>query len=101
MNFSGAAPDRLRGPEHYLAGCDEHAEWPRARDCWGTLQFGLLPVDNPHALNATTPCPGPVLREIMAQAGTVVTRGGRDVRVKGRDGRRSPCLRWLVRPPPT
>ena len=79
--FSGASPDQLRGPEHHVAWCDELAKWTRAQDCWDMLQFGLrLPDPDtgapPRALVTTTPRPGPVLRAIMADATTVVTRGG-------------------------
>jgi phage terminase large subunit-like protein len=78
--FSGASPDLLRGPEHHLAWCDELAKWERASDCWEMLQLGLRLDDPdtgaaPRALITTTPRAGPVLRQIMAEAGTVVTRG--------------------------
>ena len=29
--FSGASPDRLRGPEHHFAWCDELAKWEKPR----------------------------------------------------------------------
>uniref|UniRef100_UPI001575E7D1 terminase large subunit domain-containing protein n=1 Tax=Sphingomonas bacterium TaxID=1895847 RepID=UPI001575E7D1 len=73
--FSGASPDRLRGPEHHLAWCDELAKWKKARETWEMLQMTLRLGDRPRTLVTTTPRPGPVLRAIMAEQGTTVTRG--------------------------
>jgi phage terminase large subunit-like protein len=73
--FSGASPERLRGPEHHFAWCDELAKWRRPGETWDMLQLGLRLGDNPRALVTTTPRPGPVLRRIMESRGTVVTGG--------------------------
>jgi phage terminase large subunit-like protein len=77
--FSGAAPDLLRGPEHHYAWCDELAKWDKAQESWDMLQLGLrLGTPDglgPRALVTTTPRPGPVLKGIIEQAGTVVTGG--------------------------
>jgi len=73
--FSGATPHLLRGPEHHLAWCDELAKWEKARECWDMLQLGLRLGSRPRALVTTTPRPGPVLKAIMAEPGTVVTGG--------------------------
>ncbi|WP_375429448.1 terminase large subunit domain-containing protein [uncultured Sphingomonas sp.] len=74
--FSGASPDKLRGPEHHLAWCDELAKWAKPGETWDNLQLGLRAGDRPRALVTTTPRPGPVLRRIMAEPGCVTTRGG-------------------------
>jgi phage terminase large subunit-like protein len=73
--FSGASPERLRGPEHHFAWCDELAKWRRPGETWDMLQLGLRLGDHPRALVTTTPRPGPVLRRIMESRGTVVTGG--------------------------
>lgn len=73
--FSGASPERLRGPEHHLAWCDELAKWEKPGETWDMLQMGLRLGDHPRALVTTTPRPGPVLRRIMAEPGCVTTRG--------------------------
>jgi phage terminase large subunit-like protein len=73
--FSGASPDRLRGPEHHIAWCDELAKWREPGDTWDNLQLGLRLGPRPRALVTTTPRPGPVLRRIMAESGCIATRG--------------------------
>jgi len=73
--FSGHSPELLRGPQHHLAWCDELAKWEKAQDTWDMLQLGLRLGENPRAIVTTTPRPGPVLRGIMAEAGSVVIGG--------------------------
>ncbi|PAX09774.1 ATP-binding protein [Sphingomonas lenta] len=73
--FSGANPDRLRGPEHHIAWCDELAKWEKPLDTWNNLQLGLRLGRHPRALVTTTPRPGPALRRIMAEPGCVATGG--------------------------
>lgn len=73
--FNAVEPDQLRGPQHDAAWSDELAKWRYARDTWDMLQFGLRLGERPLQIITTTPRPIPVLKEIMAQPGTVVTRG--------------------------
>jgi phage terminase large subunit-like protein len=73
--FSGHTPELLRGPEHDYAWCDELAKWEKAGDTWDMLQLGLRVGENPQALVTTTPRPGPHLRRIMAEPGTIVIGG--------------------------
>jgi phage terminase large subunit-like protein len=74
--FSAEEPDRLRGPQHDAAVCDELASWSRA-ETWDMLQFGLRLGRNPRCLVATTPRPIKLIRELLAREGrdVVVTRG--------------------------
>jgi phage terminase large subunit-like protein len=74
--FSAEEPDRLRGPQHDAAVCDELASWSRP-EAWDMLQFGLRLGRNPRCLVATTPRPIKLLRELLAREGhdVVVTRG--------------------------
>jgi phage terminase large subunit-like protein len=74
--FSADEPDRLRGPQHDLAACDELAAW-KDPSAWDMLQFGLRLGKNPRCVVATTPRPGKLLRELLAREGrdVVVTRG--------------------------
>ncbi|WP_375403860.1 terminase large subunit domain-containing protein [uncultured Sphingomonas sp.] len=74
--FSGASPEKLRGPEHHIAWCDELAKWRRPGETWDNLQLGLRAGPRPRALVTTTPRPGQALRRIMAEPGCVITRGG-------------------------
>lgn len=74
--FSAEEPERLRGPEHDLAFCDEAAAWkyPESLDM---LMFGLRVGARPRMLITTTPKPVKLLRELLAREGkdVVVTRG--------------------------
>ena len=73
--YNGTEPDQLRGPQHSLAWVDELAKFRYMKECWDMLQFGLRLGDNPQQLITTTPRPLALLRELMEQDGTVVTRG--------------------------
>jgi phage terminase large subunit-like protein len=74
--FSAEEPDRLRGPQHDAAVCDELASWSHP-ETWDMLRFGLRLGRNPRCLVATTPRPIKLLRELLAREGrdVVVTRG--------------------------
>jgi phage terminase large subunit-like protein len=73
--YNAVEPDQLRGPQHDAALCDELAKWRYARDTWDQLQFGMRLGDHPQVVVTTTPRPIPVLKEILASADTVITRG--------------------------
>lgn len=73
--YNATEPDQLRGPQHDLAWCDELAKWQYIRETWDQLQFGLRLGSQPRTVITTTPRPLPVLKEIMADPRTVVTRG--------------------------
>ena len=72
--FSAEEPDRLRGPQHEFVWCDELAAWQYA-DTWDQLQFGLRLGEAPQVAIATTPRPTPLLKRIMADDHTTITRG--------------------------
>src|SRR5207237_2426322 len=74
--FSAEEPERLRGPQHDAAVCDELGSWSRP-ETWDMLQFGLRLGGNPRCLVATTPRPTKLIRELLAREGrdVVVTRG--------------------------
>jgi phage terminase large subunit-like protein len=76
MTFSAEEPDRLRGPQHDAAVCDELASWSRP-ETWDMLQLGLRLGRTPRCLVATTPRPIKLIRELLAREGhdVVVTRG--------------------------
>ncbi|WNO53552.1 DNA-packaging protein [Stakelama saccharophila] len=74
--YSAAAPERLRGPEHHAAWCDELAKWgPGAEIAWDNLMMGLRLGDDPRAVVTTTPRPVPLMRRIAKLPGAAVTRG--------------------------
>ncbi|MDR3376651.1 MAG: terminase family protein, partial [Ancalomicrobiaceae bacterium] len=72
--FSSEDPESLRGPQFGAAWSDEIAKWRHAEECWDMLQFGLRLGDNPRQVATTTPRPIPLLRRLLSEAGTVVTR---------------------------
>lgn len=73
--FSGDAPDQLRGPEHDAAWCDEPAKWKYPQDAWDNLEFGLRLGAHPQGVATTTPRPIPLIKDLVADSDTVVTRG--------------------------
>jgi phage terminase large subunit-like protein len=73
--YNAVEPDQLRGPQHDAAWCDELAKWQYAQDTWDQLQFGLRLGDNPQTCITTTPRPILLLKNIMKEPGTVITRG--------------------------
>jgi len=73
--YSSAEYDKLRGPQHHWAWCDELASWHYPRDTWDMLMMGLRLGEHPRAVVTTTPKPIPLLREILAQSTTTVTGG--------------------------
>ena len=72
--YSADEPDRLRGPNHDLAWCDELAAW-RYPDAWDMLIFGLRIGHHPQALVTTTPRPTRIIRTLVARTDVHVTRG--------------------------
>ena len=75
LGYNGTEPDQLRGPEFDTAWVDELAKYRYARDLWDMLQFTMRKGDDPRVFVTTTPRPIPVLREIIADPSTVITRG--------------------------
>jgi phage terminase large subunit-like protein len=72
--FSAEEPERLRGPQHDLAYCDELATWPHP-EALDMLNLGLRVGIRPRKLITTTPRPSKMLKAIIADPTTVVTRG--------------------------
>ena len=55
--FSSEEPERLRGPQHAAAWCDELAAWRNVKATWDMLQFGLRLGKRPRQVITTTPKP--------------------------------------------
>jgi phage terminase large subunit-like protein len=72
--FSAEEPDSLRGPQFDAAWCDELAKWKRADEAWMNVQMALRLGDVPQAVITTTPRATKLIRELMNDAATVVTR---------------------------
>lgn len=72
--FTADAPERLRGKQHHKIWADELAAW-RYDEAWDQAVFGLRLGDNPQSIITTTPKPTSLLKRIMADAKTHITRG--------------------------
>jgi phage terminase large subunit-like protein len=73
--YNATEPDQLRGPQHHAAWVDELAKFRYMQETWDQLQFGLRLGLHPQALVTTTPRPLPLIKKLMGDADTVVTRG--------------------------
>ena len=72
--YSADEPERLRGPQHDAAWCDELAAW-RYPEAWDMLMFGLRLGADPRAVVTTTPKPTAIMRRLLADPTVAVTRG--------------------------
>lgn len=75
--FSSEESERLRGPNHDAAWCDELGAWNEPQATWDQLQFTLRTGANPRVTVTTTPKPFPLLRNLVSREGkdVVITRG--------------------------
>lgn len=73
--YNATEPDQLRGPQHHFAWVDELAKFRYMQDTWDQLQFGLRLGEHPQVLVTTTPRPLPLIKKLMNDPDTVVTRG--------------------------
>lgn len=72
--YSAETPDGLRGPQFAAAWCDELCKWRNDEATWDMLQFALRLGEAPQAVVTTTPRPLPLLKAVMADKATAVTR---------------------------
>jgi phage terminase large subunit-like protein len=73
--FSAEEPERLRGPQFGAAWADELAAWKNAEMTWDMLQFGMRLGRHPQQCITTTPRPSKILRALINDPNTVITRG--------------------------
>ncbi len=73
--FSADEPDRLRGPQCCRLWADELASWHYAEECWDNLMFGFRIGNNLRSVITTTPRPIKLIRDLISDPATVVTRG--------------------------
>ncbi len=72
--FSAEDPESLRGPQFSHAWADELAKWRRGEETWDMLQFGLRLGSRPRQVVTTTPRNVTLLKRLIGDAGTVVSR---------------------------
>jgi phage terminase large subunit-like protein len=73
--FSGDRPDQLRGPQHHDAWVDELAKMRYGAEAMAMLDLSVRLGRHPQILITTTPRPIKLLKEILADEGTIVTTG--------------------------
>jgi phage terminase large subunit-like protein len=74
--FSAEDPEQLRGPQFDAAWCDELAKWKHPDLTFDMLQFGLRLGPRPRQLVTTTPRPIALIKRLVADPRTAVTRAG-------------------------
>lgn len=72
--YSADEPERLRGPQHDGAWCDEICSW-RYPETHDMLMFGLRLGEHPQVVATTTPKPIKLVRKLLADPTTAITRG--------------------------
>ena len=75
QGYNGTEPNQLRGPEFDTAWVDELAKYRYARETWDMLQFTMRRGSDPRVMVTTTPRPIPVVKEILKDTTTAITRG--------------------------
>ena len=72
--FAADDPDSLRGPQFDAAWCDELCKWRVPDYAWDMLQFALRLGDWPQVVVTTTPRAIPLLKRIMQDDATAISR---------------------------
>jgi phage terminase large subunit-like protein len=72
--FSADQPEGLRGPQFDAAWCDELGKWKFAEAAFDMLSLALRLGERPRMVITTTPRPLPLLKRLIADALTAVTR---------------------------
>jgi len=73
--YNATEPDQLRGPQHHFAWLDELAKFRYMQETWDQCQFGLRLGEHPKAIVTTTPRPLPLIKKLLVDQDTYVTRG--------------------------
>lgn len=73
--YNATEPDQLRGPQHHFAWCDEIAKWKYMQATWDQVQMGLRLGEKPQQVVTTTPRPLDLIKKLLNDSDTVVTRG--------------------------
>ncbi len=74
QGFSAEDPESLRGPQFAAAWLDELAKWKRGEATFDMLQFALRLGAHPRQMVTTTPRPTALLRRLLADPATAVSR---------------------------
>lgn len=78
LAFSAEEPERFRGPNLHFIWADELATWRYLDECWALMSLALRleypGFHSPRIYISTTPRPLSLLKEIIHQPSTVITR---------------------------
>jgi phage terminase large subunit-like protein len=72
--FTADEPERLRGKQHMKLWCDELASWRRP-EAFEQAMLGLRLGALPQVVITTTPKPVKIIKDLLADPGTITTRG--------------------------
>ena len=72
--YSAEDPESLRGPQFGAAWLDEVGKWRLAEETFDMLQFGLRLGDQPRQTVTTTPRTVPLLKRLLADPATAISR---------------------------
>ena len=72
--FSADEPESLRGPQFEACWCDELGKWKHPDEAWSMLQFAMRLGEHPQCVVTTTPRPTALLKRLLNEEGTVVSR---------------------------
>lgn len=75
LGYNGTEPNQLRGPEFSDAWVDELAKYRYAQETWDMLQFTMRSGPHPRTLVTTTPRPIQIIKDILADPSTALTKG--------------------------
>lgn len=73
--FSSYEPDQLRGPQHDFYWADELRSFKYIEEVWSNLMLGLRLGLHPRGVITTTPSPISLIRQLINDPNTVMTRG--------------------------
>jgi phage terminase large subunit-like protein len=74
--YSSENPEKLRGPQHDAAWCDEVGKWARPDSTWDNLMLGLRLGEQQRVVVTTTPRAIALIRRVLDDCEAVITRGG-------------------------
>ncbi len=75
MMYGADHYEKLRGPQFDLAWIDELAKFRHPQKTWDQLMLGLRLGNNPRTIITTTPRPIPLIKTLIKDPATVLTRG--------------------------
>lgn len=73
--YSADEPNRLRGPQHHYGWFDEMAAWRYIQEAWDMAQLGMRLGDHPQICITTTPRPLPLIKQLVKDERTALTKG--------------------------